>query len=265
MMHSKAPSHNRERIDVQTTTSDLPGWQGLFENFLRKFKTVGFLVGLSPIVILYIFCLGVSLWPGCLVVSGVYSLTVELPHSLQLLCLCLAMAAGYLLYGITLLLVVPAVNYPFIFMIKPWRGNWYSAKVVPWYIHNALTLLPRYTFLNLCTPTPLTTMFYKMMGMKIGKGTLINTTNISDPCLITLGDYVMVGGSVTMFGHYGQKGYLILARTEIGNKVNLGLKSSVMGDVTVEDGVNVPPHTVLLPKSRVDKNSVFDHTPASSS
>ncbi len=58
---------------------------------------------------------------------------------------------------------------------------------------------------------------------------LINTTNISDPCMITLGDYVTVGGSVTIFGHYGQKGYLIIEPVEIGNGTTIGLKSSIMG------------------------------------
>ena len=91
------------------------------------------------------------------------------------------------------------------------------------------------------------------MGMKIGKGTLINTSNISDPCLIELGDYVTIGGSVTLMAHYGQKGILILSPTVIKDKAMVGLKSSIFGGVTIEEGAVVKPHEVILPKSVVTK------------
>ncbi|MEZ4872088.1 MAG: hypothetical protein R2827_07555 [Bdellovibrionales bacterium] len=101
------------------------------------------------------------------------------------------------------------------------------------------------------TPSPLNVLFYKMMGMKVGKGVVINSTNISDPALITLGDYVTIGGSAHLFGHYGQKGVLILAPVIIKDHVTIGLKASVMGDVIVGERAVVKPHTVLLPKTRV--------------
>ena len=63
----------------------------------------------------------------------------------------------------------------------------------PWYFHNAYTYIVRYTFLEFITPTPLNLLFYKMMGMKIGKGAHINTTNISDPGLIEIGDLPAAG------------------------------------------------------------------------
>jgi len=37
----------------------------------------------------------------------------------------------------------------------------------------------------------------------------------------------------------------------IKDRVTVGLKASIMGDVIVEEGAIVKPHTVLLPKSRV--------------
>ena len=88
-----------------------------------------------------------------------------------------------------------------------------------------------------------------MMGMKVGKGVMINSTNISDPCLITLGNYVTIGGSATVFAHYAQKGYLIIAPTTIDDGANIGLKASVMGGVHVGKNVNVLPHACVLPKT----------------
>ena len=95
------------------------------------------------------------------------------------------------------------------------------------------------------------------MGMKIGKGVIINTTNISDPCLIEIEDYVTIGGSVHMLAHYGQKGYLILAPVKIGRGANIGLKASIMGDVEIGAEATVKPHSVVLPKTRIAEGEIF--------
>jgi UDP-3-O-[3-hydroxymyristoyl] glucosamine N-acyltransferase len=89
--------------------------------------------------------------------------------------------------------------------------------------------------------------------MKIGKGTMINTSNISDPCLIKIGDYVTLGGSATLIAHYGMKGMLIIDHLVIEDKATIGLKASLFGDVIVGEGATVGPHEVVLPKSRLFK------------
>ncbi|MCB0361759.1 MAG: hypothetical protein KDD35_03520, partial [Bdellovibrionales bacterium] len=132
-----------------------------------------------------------------------------------------------------------------------WKGIWFSLPAIPWYIHNALTYIVRYTFLEFITPTPLNVLFYRMMGMKIGKGVVINTTNISDPCMISLGDYVTIGGSAHLLAHYGQKGVLIISPVVIESGATIGLKASIMGDVVVGKNAIVKPHTALLPKTRL--------------
>ena len=85
----------------------------------------------------------------------------------------------------------------------------------------------------------------------MGKHVLINTSRISDPALIELGDYVTIGGSATIFAHYAMKGILILEKTKIGSHVTIGLKASIMGNVHVGDHQIVAPHSVLLPKTRL--------------
>ncbi len=112
-------------------------------------------------------------------------------------------------------------------------------------------------FLDFITPSPLTNLFYKMMGMKIGKGVIINTTNISDPCLIEIEDYATIGGSVHILGHYGQKGFLILSPVIIKKGANIGLKASIMGDVIIGENATVKPHVAVLPKTRIADGEIF--------
>lgn len=90
-----------------------------------------------------------------------------------------------------------------------------------------------------------------MMGMKIGKGSIINTSNISDPCLIEIGEFVTIGGSASLVAHYGQKGMLIIDRLVIKDKATIGLKASLFGDVVVGKGALVKAHEVVMPKTRI--------------
>ena len=101
-----------------------------------------------------------------------------------------------------------------------------------------------------------------MMGMKIGKGTVINTTYISDPSMISLGEKVTLGGSVTIVGHYGQAGLLIISPVKIGNNCTIGLKCSVMGGATIGDNVKIMPHSVVMPKTTIPDGEIWGGVPA---
>jgi len=240
-----------ERFDVHSTKSNRKGFSGIFESFLRKFRTLSFIGMLAPIAGLYVLAMGVSLTPGILIFKSISAWTESSHFIIHSLAQGLSIASGFLLYGLTLIFIVPAINKLLPLKVKPHRASWFSVSVIPWYYHNALTYLVRYTFLEFITPTPLNTLFFKMMGMKIGKGTMINTTNISDPCLIELGDYVTIGGSATLIAHYGMKGMLIIDKLIIHDNVTVGLKASLFGDVIVGKGATVKPNEVLLPKTRV--------------
>ena len=240
-----------EKVDVLGTRSDLAGLAGLFETFLRRFRNAGFLLLLSTLILLGCFCIGVSLVPAIYLFRFVESWTQAWPQFFHVMALGCALAFGFVAYGLTIIFVVPLVNFLLPLRLKPWRGAWFSMQSIPWYFHNALTYIVRYTFLDFITPTPLNILFYRLMGMKIGKGVMINTSNISDPCLITIEDYVTVGGSATLFAHYGQKGYLIIDRVHIKKGTTIGIKATIMGDVVIGENVNVRPHAVVMPKSRI--------------
>lgn len=230
---------------------------GQLESFLRKFRTFGFSLMMAPIAFLYIFCMGISLTPGITLLSHVNEWTEGWNFILRNTLLGLSVATTFFSYGLTLIFVVPLVNKLLPLKVKPLRASWFSLSVIPWYYHNALTYLVRYTFLDFITPTPLNKLFYQMMGMKIGKGTIINTSNISDPCLIEIGDYVTIGGSASLVAHYGQKGVLIIDKLIIHDKATIGLKASLFGDVVVGSGALVKAHEVVMPKSRIPDTEPF--------
>lgn len=239
-------------FDIHSETSDRAGLEGLVETFIRRFRNLTFGLFLILLFMVIVTAFGLSMAPGIFLFQKVWHWSVALDWPFRSIVLGVTMATSYFIYGFTLIFVVPAFNFILPLRLKPWRGTWYSLEVLPWFLHNTLTYLVRYTFLDFITPTPLNILFFRMMGMKIGKGVMINTTYISDPCLITIDDYVTVGGSATLFAHYGQKGLLVIRPVHIKKGATIGLKASIMGDVVVGEGAMVPPHTCLLPKTRFE-------------
>ena len=253
---------NKKRTYTDPLDSDKRGLAGFFERLLRNFKTALHLILITPIYAVVGLTIGAAAAPGIYLFELMRDLASAQTGPLHYVLLGAALAAGYFGYGFTLLFVVPTVNFVLRLNLKPWRGSYYSIETIRWYIHNGFTYLVRYTFLEFVTPTPFNILFYKMMGMKIGKGTAINTTWISDPSLIELGEKVTIGGSVHLVAHYGQGGYLVLAPVKIGDRVTVGLKATVMGGVTIGAGAKVLPSSVVMPKTVIPEGETWGGVPA---
>jgi serine acetyltransferase len=247
----KKSSKKETREDVDAKTSQRGGIAGLLETGLRRFRVGGYLVALTPLYIIGITAMGVAATPPVILFNFILENTAEWHPIIHQAAIACSIVAGYFLYGITLVFVIPVVNFLMPFRLKPFRGGYYSLGAVPWYFHNALTYIVRYTFLEFITPTPMNILFYRMMGMKIGKNVHLNTTNISDPCLIEIGDKVTIGGSAHIIAHYASKGYIIVDRVKIGKGATVGLKATIMGEVEIGEQAAIGPHEVILPKSRI--------------
>jgi hypothetical protein len=245
--------------DINSVESTKKGFSGLFENAFRKFKDLGFVLVLSPIAVLYVFCIGVSLTPGISILLeihewlGVHSQSIIFSAFLY----GVGIGLGFVGFVFTLVFIVPLVNLPLIPFVRAYRGPWFSLESIAWYYHNALTYLVRYTILEFLTPSPLNILFYKMMGMKIGKGVMINSTNISDPCLLILDDYVTIGGSAYLMAHYGMKGFLIIDKLHIKKGAMIGLGAKILGGVSIGEKATILPNSAVLPKTIVKDGEKF--------
>ena len=244
-------SNKAADTDINSSRSIKKGPMALLENLIRQFSTIAFILFLLPLVVLYVVILGFSITPAIYLFQQV-NIWVE-GYSLFVKSLCYGMCAGagFISFILSLIFIVPLFNLPLLPFVRPYRGAWYSLESIPWYYHNALTYLVRYTILEFLTPSPLNILFFKMMGMKIGKNVVINTSNISDPCLIQLDDYVTIGGSAFMMAHYGMKGYLVIDKLHLKKGVMVGLGAKLLGGVTIEERATVLPNSAVLPKTTI--------------
>lgn len=250
------------KLDLETMDSQHKGLKGFFEKILRRFKVLMHLLIMLPLYLIACSILGSCLIPGIYLFRYVSQITFEQSAFIQNICYALSIACGFFLYGFSILFVAPLVNFVFRAQLQAWRGPYYSVESLKWFIHNGLTYLVRFTFLEFVTPSPFNILFYQMMGMKIGRGVTINTTFISDPSLVELGDKVTLGGSVTIVAHYGQSGILIIAPVKIGNNCTIGIKATIMGGTEIGDSSKILPHSVVLPKTMIPAGETWGGVPA---
>ena len=236
--------------------------KGLLDHALRAGKSVTHALLMLPIYLIASVVVGTAIAPGIGVFRLLSSLGENAGPVAKTLATGIGIGAGFFTYGFAILFVVPLVNWPLKRFVKPNRGSFYSAQFLPWYLHNSLAYIVRYSFLDYATPTPLNHLYYKMMGMKVGHGTQINSSNLSDPALLVLEENVTIGGSASIICHYGQSGYLILAPTIIRKGAVIGMLATIMGDVEVGEGAKVLANSLVLPKTRIPAGETWAGVPA---
>jgi len=232
------------------------------DRLIRRFARFAYHMAVLLLYCVASTAVGVALAPALWTFSRLTVWCRALPGVLYWPALGTSLALCFFLAGLSLLLVVAAYNRVLPTRVRPFKGGYYSIHAVPWFLHNGLFYLVRFTFLPFVTLTPFGIWFLKAMGMKIGRHAFINTEYISDPQLISLGDDVALGGSVRIFAHYGGGGNLVIAPVSIGARATIGLAATVMGDVQVGAGATVLPHSVLLPGSRVGPGETWGGVPA---
>ena len=175
--------------------------------------------------------IGLALAPALWFLDHAALWAAALPGALAWIGIGFSVALAFFITGFALLVVVPIYNYLLPTRVERFKGAYYTIAALPWFIHNALFYLVRFTFLPFVTLTPFGLWFLKGMGMTVGRNAYINTELLSDPQLITLGDNVVIGGSATIFAHYGGGGNLVIEPVVIHSGATIGLRVTVMGDV----------------------------------
>jgi len=239
-----------------------PPANGMVDRFIRRFGVLSHALAILLLYAMAAIAIGLALAPALWFLDSSWHLVAGLNAWERWPLFGFSLGLAFFISGFTLLLVVPIFNLLLPTRVKPFRGSYYTYAALPWYIHNGLFYLVRYTFLPFVTLTPFGDWFLRAMGMKLGRRAFINSEFISDPCLLTVGDDAVIGGSVHLFAHYGGGGHLIIAPTIIGARATIGQSATVMGDVQVGEGATLLPHSVLLPGSRVGAHETWGGVPA---
>lgn len=163
--------------------------------------------------------------------------------------LALAFAVGYLLFGLSFLILVILVRHLTMFRSRVGDYPFVSSYAIRWAFVGSLAGLAKILILGHLKGMPILNGFYRAMGARIGKNVLINSCNMFDFDLIEIGDDTFVGGDAVVIGHLGEGGKLKIRPVRIGKRCVIGQSSVVFPGTTMEDGA-VLGALSLLPKGK---------------
>lgn len=220
------------------------------------------IIGPLPFMVLAIFAAGLAAGVAVFVFEQLHPLVASVTSWLRYPIYGIALTASYFAYGLSLLLIAPAINLLLGGRLQPYRGSAVSLAALRWYVHCTMTLVVRYSFLEFVTPSPFAELYFRLMGMKIGRNVTINSTAIADPSLIELADGVTIGGSASILAHYAQGGYLVIAPVKIGAGATIGLRAVVMGGAEIGAKARVLASSFVLPNTIIPAGETWAGIPA---
>lgn len=195
--------------------------------------------------------LGLALVPGFLVVRPAYRALLLNPDSLwRTAMFCISLGVGFFLFGYGLLLVLVFARHAF--HLHNYEGDEpiISYPVFGVAAYNFLVTIARYFFLDFVRGTPMINWFYRGMGARIGRNTVVMTTRIYDCDMIEIGDNCVIGGNVSINAHTGERGRGVMRKVRIGNRVSIGADTMILPGVTIEDNVMIGANS-LVPKDKI--------------
>jgi len=105
--------------------------------------------------------------------------------------------------------------------------------------------------------------YYKSLGMKIGKNTLVGGV-IKDPCLTEFGDNVTMGEYSCVYGHIHnmEKETIEMKKVIVGNNCVIGAGAFIMPGAVLEDDVIVAAGAVVIKDQVLKKGNIYAGVPA---
>ena len=170
-----------------------------------------------------------------------------------------SLAFSYFIFGITLMIVVALIIRIFRIRLMPGKYKIGSKESLIWLLNAGFISLVRFLFLPF-TRNSINVLFYKLLGAKIGKNVIINTTCIYDAHLLEIGDNTVIGGDVAIIGHSAEGDKLIIAPVKIGKNVSIGQYTTILPGVVIEDNVIIGAMS-LVPKFKRVKKGIWGGVP----
>jgi hypothetical protein len=143
--------------------------------------------------------------------------------------------AAFVFYAFGLLVMGSLIRL-FSLGVKPGRHEAASPTVLFWIILNGIWTMAFRLILPMVPMTPLSQMFHRVSGCRIGKNVWINTINLIDCYMISIGDNTIIGGEAVLSPHVFENGHLIIQRITIGKDCLIGGHSYISPGVTIGDG-----------------------------
>jgi len=209
--------------------------------------------------------LALAIFPGAMACYLTWQQTATYAIWARVLMFCLALVAAYFLHGLVLIVLVGALRVLCRLNLKEAEYPIASLGAAKWFLINALQTLVSITFMDFILLTPLASLFYRLMGAKLGRNVQINSKFCADISLLEIGDGSVIGGHATVIGHSFERDKLILKKVRIGRHVVVGLNAVILPGTEIGDGAMIAAGAVVPKNTRIAPKAVYFGPQADSS
>ena len=231
------------------------------QNKKSKWEATRFELWIIFLHILAILVLGFSLFPMVFSLISVWKMTASQALWLRVLAFSFSISFGYFIFGTTVIFLCVLTKNIFGFKIAPGLYTIHSKEALHWMGYNSMILIANSVFLDVLRLSPFQTLFYRLMGAKVGEGVNINTAGLADLSMLEIGNNVLVGGGVALICHASERGFLRLSPTKIGNNASIGLGSVIMPGCEIGDGASIAPCSFVPKGTKIPARGVWGGNP----
>jgi len=219
-----------------------------------------------PLFVIAVILLSTSLLPSAYILRFALSVFDGLtPYGiLDMLFLTSMFGCAYVSFGISLMFFGGLLKrlYNIFSRIKEGEYPFLSLEAGYWSVVNGIIIFNRQFFLELARTSTLLILFYRLMGMKIGKRCIINSSFLYDPDMVEIGNDVTIGGDAMVLGHVGEKGVLRFKKVRIGDKVDIGQSALIMPGVVIGEASIVGALSFVTKDTHIPPYEVWAGIPA---
>ena len=168
-----------------------------------------------------------------------------------------------LLYGIGGFIFIALLKWLFIFRYnKRSQPMWTPFVWLSEGITNLYEGLVVPNFMRYLRGTPWLPIAFNMLGSHIGRGVYLDTTDLTEFDCVTIGDYSELNALVCPQTHLFEDRIMKIDHVNIGKRVYIGPRSTVLYSAFVADNVKLGPLTLVMKGESIPANSRWWGSPA---
>ena len=163
-------------------------------------------------------------------------------------------------------------SFLFVVLLKWLLIGRYDRKAVPmwtrfvWFSEGVTNLFESIAvpnFLRYLRGTPWLPLAFQMLGTRVGRGVYMDTTDITEFDCVTLGDHAELNALTCPQTHLFEDRVMKIDHVHIGQRANLGARSTVLYSARMEDHSQVGPLTLVMKGESIPARGVWHGVPAS--
>lgn len=204
-----------------------------------------------------VIVLGLTAYPSLYLILDYWQDSAGAALSARVLGLSLRIVFGYFLFGLLLILTASLTRIVLLLNVKEGVYSIGSLTMLKWMMSSALTITVRAFFMDFMLLTPFSSLFYRLMGARLGLNVQINSNRVGDIPLLEIGDNSVIGGNATVICHLFEKKGLVIKKVRIGKNVIIGLNSIIMPGAEIGDNAVIAAGAIVPKDTKIEAGTVY--------